>query len=139
MCSICGIVSVPAGSFGFGSDPGRRIGAAPGVDVAFDGNEPDVVLDDDERPVVLDGDVDFVDEVHAASAVPAARAPSPLSRDRRLSAASAPTSIVAGSSCTSSSTLARHLDWERHVSTTSGAVISSNRGDILIATAAGLE
>ena len=90
MCSICGIVSVPAGSFGFGSDPGRRIEAAPGVDVELDGNE---------RAVVLGDDVDFVDEVHAASAVPAARAPRPLSRDRRLSAGSAPTSIVAGSSC----------------------------------------
>jgi hypothetical protein len=26
MCSICGIVSVPAGSLGYGSDPGSRTG-----------------------------------------------------------------------------------------------------------------
>jgi len=99
MCSICGIVSVPAGSFGFGSDPGRRIGAAVGVDVELDGNEGSVVLDGDGRAVVLDGTVDFVDDVHAASAVPAASAPSPLSRDRRLIPGSAPPSIVPGSSC----------------------------------------
>src|SRR5437762_3297837 len=113
MCSICGSVSVPAGSFGCGSDPGRRIEAAPGVDVELDGNERAVVLED-ERAVVLGGDVDFVDEVHAASAVPAARTPSPLSRDRRLSAESAPTSIVAGSSRAWSST-GLHLYRERHV------------------------
>jgi hypothetical protein len=31
MCSICGIVSVPAGSPGYGSDPGCRTGRSDGA------------------------------------------------------------------------------------------------------------
>ena len=73
MCSICGSVSVPSGSFGFGSEPGLRIGGVV-VDVG--------------RSRLLDGaDFELPDDVHAASAVPAARAPSPLSTARRLSPA----------------------------------------------------
>jgi hypothetical protein len=73
MCSICGSVSVPSGSFGFGREPGRRTGGA-----VVDGG----------CGALLDGeDLEDPDDEHAASAVPAARAPSPFNIDRRLSPA----------------------------------------------------
>src|SRR5579862_585014 len=75
MCSICGRVSVPAGSFGFGSAPGFRTTL--------------VVLDINRARCV--GGVSNVRDagvrpgVHAANAAPAARAPNPLMTERRLS------------------------------------------------------
>ncbi|MGO9872553.1 MAG: hypothetical protein ACLPVY_02040 [Acidimicrobiia bacterium] len=66
---------MPAGSEGFGNDPGFRIAGAV---VVVERGIVDVVL-------VAACPFELPDDEHAASAVPAASAPSPRRTERRLS------------------------------------------------------
>ena len=77
MCSICGIVSVPTGNFGFGRDPGFRTGC--GV-AASDRARLGGGLTSDF------GEAPTLPAAYAANAPPAATAPSPFRTERRLSA-----------------------------------------------------